>query len=52
MAGRLARLAEVDALLLVRLHPPPVYDLQITGPVRDHFDGSVSIADDADEFTP
>ena len=51
-AGGIAQRAGVDVLVLVRLRPPPVYDLQVTSLVSDHFDGRVVIAEDGDEFTP
>jgi ribonuclease BN (tRNA processing enzyme) len=50
--GALARASGVDTLVLVRLRPPPVYDLQITGVVNDEFDGRIVIASDGDEITP
>ncbi len=50
--GELAARAGVKTLVLVRLRPPPVYDLQITGLVDDHFAGRIVIADDGDEITP
>jgi ribonuclease Z len=51
-AGDIARRAGVEALVLVRLRPPPVYDLQVTTLVDDHFPGRVVIASDGDEITP
>ena len=50
--GAIARRAGVGALVLVRLRPPPVYDLQITMRVDDHFEGRIAVAQDGDEFTP
>jgi len=50
--GALARAASVSTLVLVRLFPPPVFDLQITSVVDDEFDGRIVIADDGDEITP
>ncbi len=50
--GALAREARVDTLVLVRMRPPPVYDLQITSVVDDTFDGRIAVADDGDAFTP
>lgn len=50
--GELARRAGVETLVLVRLRPPPVYDLQITGLVDDRFGGRIVIADDGDEIRP
>jgi ribonuclease Z len=50
--GRLAARAGVGALVLVRLRPPPVYDLQITSLVDDSFDGRILIPSDGDEITP
>jgi ribonuclease Z len=51
-AAGVARRAGVEELVLVRLRPPPVYDLQITSIVGKGFDGRIAIADDGDEFTP
>ena len=42
----------METLVLVRLRPPPVYDVQITGLVDDDFSGRIVIADDGDEITP
>ena len=50
--GELAQRAGVGTLVLVRLRPPPVYDIQITSAVNDHFDGAIVIPDDGDEITP
>jgi len=50
--GALARKAGVKTLVLVRMRPPPVYDLQITSIVNDDFDGRIVIAEDGDEITP
>jgi ribonuclease Z len=50
--GALAARAGVGTLVLVRLRPPPVFDLQITSLVDDSFDGRIVIANDADEITP
>jgi ribonuclease Z len=50
--GDLARRAGIETLVLVRLRPPPVYDLQITSLVDDRFAGRIRIADDGDEITP
>ncbi len=50
--GALAGRAGVGALVLVRLRPPPVYDLQITSVIDDTFDGRIVIAQDGDELIP
>jgi ribonuclease Z len=50
--GGLARQAGVGTLALVRLRPPPVFDLQITRVVRESFDGRIVIPDDGDELRP
>ena len=42
----------VETLVLVRLRPPPVFDLQITSIVSKDFDGDIEVADDGDEITP
>ena len=51
-AGDIARRAGAETLVLVRLRPPPVYDLQVTTLVDDHYPGRIVIASDGDELTP
>ena len=51
-AAGIARRADAETLVLVRLRPPPVYDLQITSLISDAFDGRIVVAADGDEFTP
>jgi ribonuclease BN (tRNA processing enzyme) len=50
--GAVARQAGIETLVLVRLRPPPVFDLQITSIVSNQFDGAIVIADDGDEISP
>ncbi len=50
--GTLARRAEVATLVLVRMRPPPFYDIQVTGFVDDTFDGTILIPEDGDELEP
>jgi ribonuclease BN (tRNA processing enzyme) len=50
--GDLARRAGARTLILVRLRPPPVYDLQISSRVDDRYDGRIVVASDGDEFIP
>jgi ribonuclease BN (tRNA processing enzyme) len=50
--GALAQAAGVETLVLVRLRPPPVIDLQITSVVNDQFSGRIVIAADGDEIRP
>ena len=50
--GALAGRAGVGTLVLVRLRPPPVYDLQVTSLVDDTFGGRILIPQDGDELTP
>ncbi len=50
--GDVAQQAGVRSLVLVRLRPPPVYDLQITGVVGKRFDGRIVIPEDGEEITP
>ena len=50
--GDLARRAGARTLVLVRLRPPPVFDLQITSQVDDRYDGRIVVASDGDELTP
>lgn len=51
-AGSIAQRAGVDTLVLVRLRPPPVFDLQVTSVVDDAFDGRIVVADDGEEIAP
>lgn len=50
--GSLARRAGVSTLGLVRLRPPPVFQLQLRNVVDDSFAGSIWIPDDGDELEP
>lgn len=50
--GTLAQRAGVATLALVRMRPPPAYDLQVTQRIADRFDGRVVVADDGDELRP
>jgi len=50
--GGLASQIGVERLVLVGLHPPPVYDLQVTQIVGDDFSGEILIPEDGDEITP
>ena len=50
--GSLAQQLGIETLVLVRLRPPPVFDLQVTSLVSEQFDGAIVIADDGDELTP
>lgn len=50
--GTLAARAGVDALALVRMRPPPVYAIQVTGVVGERFAGRVLVPEDGDELSP
>ena len=50
--GDLGRRAGVDTLVLIRMRPPPFYDIQVTGFVDDTFPGRVIVPEDGDELTP
>lgn len=50
--GDVAQQAGVRSLVLVRLRPPPVFDLQITSVVGQRFDGRILLPEDGDEITP
>ncbi len=50
--GALAVRAGVGTLALVRLRPPPVYDLQLTSLVGGRFAGRVLVLSDGDSVTP
>ncbi len=51
-AARLAQKAGVGTLALVRLRPPPVYAIQLTRQIDDHFTGRILVPDDGDEIRP
>jgi ribonuclease Z len=48
--GLIGRRARVDTLVLVRMRPPPFYNFQIEGTVRQTFGGDLVIASDGDEI--
>jgi ribonuclease BN (tRNA processing enzyme) len=48
--GGLAQQAGVERLILVRLRPPPVFDLQITSEIGESFPRTILIPDDGDEI--
>lgn len=50
--GELAKRAGVGGLGLIRLRPPPMISLQVTGIVSDQFDGTIWIPEDGDELDP
>lgn len=50
--GELARRTGVETLVLIRMRPPPFYDIQVTDPVNDTFPGRVLVPVDGDELTP
>ena len=50
--GELADRARVKTLVLVRMRPPPFFDLQLKHLIDDHFDGTISFPEDGDELTP
>jgi ribonuclease Z len=50
--GGLAARAGVRTLVLVRLRPPPVFAIQLTSLVDDHFPGRIVVPDDGDEIRP
>jgi ribonuclease Z len=50
--GELARATGVETLVLVRMRPPPFYDIQVTSYVREVFPGEVIVPEDGDELRP
>ena len=51
-AGRLATDAQVDRLVLVRLRPPPFFEIQMSSLVGNTFGGEVVIAEDGELVFP
>ncbi len=50
--GELASRAKVRSLVLVRLRPPPFFDLQISSIVSGSYSGGIHIPRDGDELLP
>lgn len=50
--GELGRRTGVGTLVLVRMRPPPFYDIQVTAFVDDTFPGRVVVPEDGDELVP
>lgn len=50
--GDIARAAQVERLVLVRLRPPPFFDMQVRGIVGKDFDGTIVIPSDGDVVYP
>ncbi len=50
--GDIAAEAQVDRLILVRLRPPPFFDLQVRSLVANDFDGEIVVANDGDTVYP
>ena len=50
--GNLATRAQVARLILVRLRPPPFFDLQVRSLVSNDYDGEIVIPDDGDFVFP
>ena len=50
--GKLATDAQADRLVLVRLRPPPFFDLQVRSLVENDFRGEIVVANDGDTVFP
>ncbi len=50
--GELASRTNVGTLVLIKMRPPPFYDIQVTSHVAETFSGRVVVAHDGDEITP
>jgi ribonuclease Z len=50
--GTLAASTNVGTLVLIKMRPPPFYDIQVTSHVAETFSGRVVIAHDGDEISP
>jgi ribonuclease BN (tRNA processing enzyme) len=50
--GKLATEAQVDRLVLVRVRPPPFFDLQVRSLVANDYDGEIIVADDGELVFP
>jgi ribonuclease BN (tRNA processing enzyme) len=50
--GKLATQAQIDRLVLVRLRPPPFFDLQVRSLVANDYEGEIVVANDGDTVFP
>lgn len=50
--GIIATQAQVDRLVLVRLRPPPFFDLQVRSLVENDYDGKIVVPEDGDLVFP
>jgi len=50
--GELATRAGVPSLMLIRLRPPPFFDLQVRSIVANTYSGTILVPEDGDEFAP
>jgi ribonuclease Z len=50
--GALATRAGIETLVLVRMRPPPFFQVQVTSLVGQDFDGEVAVPEDGAEYTP
>jgi ribonuclease BN (tRNA processing enzyme) len=50
--GALAKRARVAKLGIVRMRPPPFYNIQVTGFINETFDGEIWIPKDGEEMEP
>lgn len=50
--GSLAARAKVETLVLVRMRPPPFFEIQVTNIVGRDFDGEIVVPDDGAELSP
>ena len=50
--GKLASQARVETLVLVRMRPPPFFEVQVTSIVGRDFEGDIVVPEDGTELTP
>lgn len=50
--GRIASEADVGTLVLIRMRPPPFFEIQVTRHVAQSYDGRVRVPDDGEELVP
>ena len=48
--GKFATRAGVPKLMLIRLRPPPFFDLQVRSIVANEFSGEIIVPEDGEEF--
>ena len=50
--GRIANEADIGTLVLIKMRPPPFFEIQVTAEVASSFPGTVRVPNDGEELVP